>query len=114
MQDFRGDNEEVLDVAPTTILIPNEYTLKRDVFAAIGADKDPNTANNGFNFNFVRRMVVEREPAHELAEKAVEYLHRVLVLVVLAVCKVDHGRQIGQYILSCGGCASSSLSLSAS
>lgn len=30
MQDFRGDNEEVLDVAPTTILIPNEYTLKRD------------------------------------------------------------------------------------
>ena len=58
MQDFRGDNEEVLDVAPTTILIPNEYTLKRDVFAAIGADKDPNTANNGFNFNFGRWNVI--------------------------------------------------------
>ena len=58
MQDFRGDNEEVLDVAPTTILIPNEYTLKRDVFAAIGADKDPDTSNNGFNFNFGRWNVI--------------------------------------------------------
>lgn len=58
MQDFRGDNDEILDVTPDTILIPNEYTLKRDVFAAIGADKDPNTANNGFNFNFGRWNVI--------------------------------------------------------
>lgn len=58
MQDFRGDNEEVLDVSPTTILIPNDYTLKRDVFAAIGADKDPETANNGFNYNFGRWNVI--------------------------------------------------------
>ena len=28
-QYFRGDNDEVLDVAPTTILIPNDYKLKR-------------------------------------------------------------------------------------
>lgn len=58
MQDFRGDSGEVLDVAPDTIVIPNEYTLKRDVFAAIGADKDPNTANNGFNYNFGRWNVI--------------------------------------------------------
>lgn len=58
MQDFRGDNDEILDVAPTTILIPNDYTLKRDVFAAIGADKDPNTANNGFNYTFGRWNVI--------------------------------------------------------
>lgn len=58
MQDFRGDNNEVLDVAPSTILIPNDYKLKRDVFAAIGADKDPNTANNGFNYNFGRWSVI--------------------------------------------------------
>lgn len=58
MQDFRGDADEVLDVAPTTILIPNEYTLKRDVFAAIGADKDPETANNGFNYTFGRWNVI--------------------------------------------------------
>lgn len=58
MQDFRGDNNEVLDVAPSTILIPNDFTLKRDVFAAIGADKDPETANNGFNYNFGRWNVI--------------------------------------------------------
>lgn len=58
MQDFRGDNGEILDVAPNTILIPNEYTLKKDVFAAIGADKDPATANNGFNYNFGRWNVI--------------------------------------------------------
>ena len=58
MQDFRGDKGEVLDVAPDTILIPNEYTLKRDVFAAIGADKDPATANNGFNYQYGRWNVI--------------------------------------------------------
>lgn len=58
MQDFRGDTGEVLDVAPTTILIPNDYELKMSVFAAIGADKDPSTANNGFNYNFGRWNVI--------------------------------------------------------
>ncbi len=58
MQDFRGDKDEVLDVAPTTILIPNDYLLKKQVFAAIGADKDPLTANNGFNYNFGRWNVI--------------------------------------------------------
>lgn len=58
MQDARDDGGNVLTVAPTTILIPNDYVLKRDVFAAIGADKDPNTANNGFNFTFGRWNVI--------------------------------------------------------
>lgn len=58
MQDFRGDNGEILDVAPDTILIPNNYALKKAVFAAIGADKDPETANNGFNFLFGRWNVI--------------------------------------------------------
>ena len=58
MQDFRGDAGEVLDVAPATILIPNDYALKKAVFAAIGADKDPATANNGFNYNFGRWNVI--------------------------------------------------------
>ena len=58
MQDFRGDNGEVLDVSPDTILIPNLYTLKKAVFAAIGADKDPATANNAFNYTFGRWDVV--------------------------------------------------------
>jgi hypothetical protein len=52
MQDFKDDNGKLLAVAPNTIVIPNDPDMKRAVFAAIGADKDPNSANNGFNFQF--------------------------------------------------------------
>lgn len=58
MQNFKGDNGEVLNLAPDTIVIPNLHSLKKEVFAAIGADKDPATANNGFNYNFGRWNVV--------------------------------------------------------
>lgn len=58
MQIYRGDNDNILDVAPDTILIPNDPDLKRAVFAAIGADKDPATANNGFNFQYGRWTVI--------------------------------------------------------
>ena len=58
MQDFRGDSNEVLDVSPDTILIPNNYKLKMNVFAAIGADKDPETSNNGFNYTYGRWNVI--------------------------------------------------------
>lgn len=58
MQNFKGDNGEVLDVTPDTILIPNDYKLKMEVFAALGADKSPDTANNGFNFNYGRWNVI--------------------------------------------------------
>ena len=54
MQQFRGDNNEVLGVAPVTIAIANSPDLKRKVFAAVGADQDPDTANNGFNMQFGR------------------------------------------------------------
>lgn len=52
MQMFCGDNDNLLNVAPNTILIPNDPALKRAVFAAVGSDKDPDTANNGWNFQF--------------------------------------------------------------
>lgn len=58
MQNFRGENNEILDVAPTTILIPNDADAKQAVFAAIGADKDPDTANNGCNYQFGRWRVI--------------------------------------------------------
>lgn len=58
MQQFKGDNGEILDVTPNTILIPNDFELKKAVFAAIGADKDPATANNGFNYQFGRWNVI--------------------------------------------------------
>lgn len=58
MQNFRGENNDILDVAPDTIVIPNIHTLKQAVFAAVGADKDPNTANNGFNYQFGRWNII--------------------------------------------------------
>ena len=58
MQNTCGDNGEILDVAPDTIIIPNIHSLKKAVFAAIGADKDPDTANNGFNYQFGRWNVI--------------------------------------------------------
>ncbi len=54
MQNFKGDNNELVNVVPNTILIPNDASLKKAVFAAIGADKDPDTANNGYNYIFGR------------------------------------------------------------
>ena len=58
MQNFKGDNDEILDVSPDTIVIPNHYELKQAVFSVIGADKDPATANNGFNYQFGRWNVI--------------------------------------------------------
>lgn len=55
---FRGENNEILDVAPDTILIPEVASLKQKVFAAIGADKDPVTANNAFNYQYGRWSVI--------------------------------------------------------
>lgn len=58
MQNMTDDNGNILDVAPDTILIPNQYALKKAVFAAIGADRDPATANNGFNYTYGRWNVI--------------------------------------------------------
>ena len=58
MQNFTDDNGELLNVAPDTILIPNDAALKKVVFATIGADKDPATANNGYNYQYGRWTVI--------------------------------------------------------
>lgn len=55
---FRGDNDEILDVAPDIILIPEVASLKKAVFAAIGADKEPTTSNNAFNYQYGRWTVI--------------------------------------------------------
>ena len=55
---FRGDTDEILDVAPDTILIPEVASLKQAVFAAIGADKEPTTSNNAFNYQYGRWTVI--------------------------------------------------------
>lgn len=72
MQNFRGDNNEILDVAPDTIIIPNLWELKKKVFAAIGADKDPNTANNGFNYQFGRWNVIVWPYLNQYLDKGAE------------------------------------------
>lgn len=58
MQNLCGDNQELLSVSPDTIWIPNDAALKNTVFAAIGADKDPATANNAFNYQYGRWNVI--------------------------------------------------------
>lgn len=58
MQNLTGDNGELLSVTPDTIWIPNDATIKNTVFAAIGADKDPATANNAFNYQYGRWNVI--------------------------------------------------------
>lgn len=53
MQNFKDDRGNVIGIAPDTIIIPNYHSLKKVVFAAIGADKDPDVpAANGFNYLF--------------------------------------------------------------
>ena len=58
MQNAKGDNGQLLAITPDTILIPNDAVLKRKVFEVIGADKDPSTSNNGFNYQFGRWNVI--------------------------------------------------------
>lgn len=58
MQHYTDDNGKLLHIRPDTILIPNDNVLKYQVLEAIGADKDPETSNNGFNMNYGRWNVI--------------------------------------------------------
>ena len=58
MHQFRGDTGELLEVAPSTILIGDDSVLKKNIFAAIGADKDPVSANNAFNYQYGRWSII--------------------------------------------------------
>ena len=58
MQNIKGDNGELLGVAPDTIWIPNDAALKDAVFSAVGADKEPTSGNNAFNYQFGRRNII--------------------------------------------------------
>ena len=58
MQNFRDDNNNILGLAPDTIIIPNDATAKKAVFEVIGADQDPATSNNAFNYQYGRWNVI--------------------------------------------------------
>lgn len=58
VQNIKGDNGELLGVAPDTIWIPNDAALKDAVFSAVGADKEPTSGNNAFNYQFGRWNII--------------------------------------------------------
>lgn len=58
MQNIKGDNGELLGVAPDTIWIPNDAAMKDAVFSAVGADKEPTSGNNAFNYQFGRWNII--------------------------------------------------------
>ena len=58
MQNFRGDNGELLGIAPKTLLIPNDAALKKAAFEAVGSIDDPASSNNAFNYQYGRWNVV--------------------------------------------------------
>jgi len=69
MQNYTDDNGDILTVAPDTIIIPNNAAMKKAVFAAIGADKEPTTSNNGFNYQYGRWTVLVNPYLNSLDEK---------------------------------------------
>ena len=58
MQNFKDEQGNIVNVTPDTIVIPNNGALKKKVFEVIGADKDPATSNNAFNYQFGRWNVI--------------------------------------------------------
>lgn len=70
MHHFKGDNGELLAVSPDTILIPDDPDLMNAVLSAIGADKEPATGNNAFNFQYGRWRVIISSYLSELLPKA--------------------------------------------
>jgi len=58
MQNFTDDDGNILGVVPDTIIIPNIAALKQQVFSVIGAAKEPDTSNNGFNYQYGRWTVI--------------------------------------------------------
>ena len=58
MQNFRDEDGNLLNIAPDTIIIPNIHSLKDSVFEMVGADKDPDTNRNGFNYQFGRWNII--------------------------------------------------------
>lgn len=58
MQNVCDDDGNILNLAPDTIVIPNDYAMKQLLFSILGSEKDPDTSNNGFNYLFGRWNVI--------------------------------------------------------
>jgi len=51
MQKFEGDTENLINITPRTILIPNDARLKRQIFTALGSVGLLESNGNAWNFN---------------------------------------------------------------
>ncbi len=49
---FKDDNGNILNISPDTIVIPYNADLIDTVFSVIGSDREPNSSNNNFNYQF--------------------------------------------------------------
>ena len=58
MQNITDDTGEIAGIAPDTIIIPNDATLKTQVFGVLGAINVPESSNNAFNFLVGRYTVI--------------------------------------------------------
>lgn len=52
MKLFKGDNREILNIAPKTIIIPVDWELQQAVYQVVGSHEQPGTPNNGNNVQF--------------------------------------------------------------
>ena len=58
MQNFKDESGNLLGIAPTTIVIPNDAALKKAAFEAVGSMDDPATSNNAFNYQYGRWNII--------------------------------------------------------
>ena len=66
MQNILDDNGEIAGITPDTIIIPNDATLKKQVFGVLGATQVPETNGNAFNFLVGRYNVVVSQHLNKL------------------------------------------------
>ena len=74
MQNIKDDNGEIAGIAPDTIIIPNDATLKKQVFGVLGANFIPETDGNAFNFLVGRYNVIVSQELNALASSHIFFL----------------------------------------
>ncbi len=72
MHQFKDEDGNILNVQPDTILIGTDADLRKQVFAAIGSDKDPTSNNNAFNYQVGRWNVIEWPYLNQFLAKGVK------------------------------------------
>ena len=74
MQNVKDDNGEIAGISPDTIIIPNDATLKKQVFGVLGATHIPETDGNAFNYLCGRYNVIVSQELNDLATNHIFFL----------------------------------------